>query len=136
VLTRLYVCRGVPHDSARETAEAVMREPDTALSVHAQEELGVRPDTLVNPWRVALTSFLAFAVGAVLPVLPWFAGSGTAPTVASVAIGVVAAATVGVLIGRFAERSVAASALRQVFILLGACGVTYALGKAIGVNVS
>src|SRR5262245_58129659 len=94
-LTRLYVSRGVPQDSARETAEAVMREPDTALSVHAQEELGVRPDTMANPWRVALASFLAFAVGAVLPVLPWFVGSGRPATVASVAIGVVAAAAVG-----------------------------------------
>jgi len=134
-LTRLYVSRGVPPDPAREAAEAVMREPDTALSVHAQEELGVRPDTLSNPWLVALSSFVAFAIGAALPVLPWFFGSGRAPTIASVAIGVVAAAIVGALIGRLAERGAVRSAVRQVLILLGACGITYALGSAIGVSV-
>jgi predicted membrane protein (TIGR00267 family) len=112
-----------------------MREPATALTVHAQEELGVRPDTLANPWLVALASFLSFAVGAALPVVPWFVGSGSAATVASIAIGVVAATIVGALIGRLAERSVVLSAARQVLILLGACAVTYALGRAIGVNV-
>ena len=134
-LTRLYVSRGVPAAPAREAAEAVMREPATALSVHAQEELGVRPDTLANPWLVALASFLSFAVGAALPVVPWFIGSGTSATLASISIGVVAATIVGALIGRLAERSVVRSAARQVLILLGACAVTYALGRAIGVNV-
>ena len=112
-----------------------MREPDTALSVHAQEELGIRPDTLANPWLVALSSFVAFAIGAALPVVPWFIGSGAAATLSSIAIGVVAATIVGGLIGRLAERSVVRGAIRQVLILLGACGVTYALGRAIGVNV-
>ena len=67
--------------------------------------------------------------------MPWFIGSGTAATLASIAIGVVAATIVGALIGRLAERSVVRGAARQVLILLGACAVTYALGRAIGVNV-
>ena len=86
-LTRLYVSRGVPADPARQVAEAVMREPDTALNVHAREELGVTPDTLPNPWIVALLSFAAFAIGAALPVLPWFVGSGDAAVAASLGGG-------------------------------------------------
>ena len=134
-LTRLYESRGVPADPARQVAEAVMREPATALNVHAREELGVTPDTLANPWIVALLSFAAFAIGAALPVLPWFVGSGDAAVAASLAVGVVAASIVGVLIGRYAERGVIRSAIRQVLILLFACAVTYGVGRAIGINV-
>jgi VIT1/CCC1 family predicted Fe2+/Mn2+ transporter len=73
----------------------------------------------------------------VLPLLPWLlSAEGTAPTVASVLIGVVAAAAVGAVIGRSAERSMPRSALRQVLIVLGACAVTYAIGEAIGINVA
>ncbi len=105
-------------------------------NVHAREELGIDPESLASPWRTAISSFLAFCVGAVLPVLPWFFGSGTAAALVSIAIGVVAAAIVGALIGRFAERSVVRSALRQVFILVLACGATYGIGRALGVTVS
>ena len=135
-LTRLYQSRGVPEVPARQTAEAVMREPETALSVHTREELGVGPEALPNPWLIALLSFATFAAGAALPVVPWFIGTGTAPTIASLLIGVVAAAIVGAVIGRFAERSILRTALRQVLILLGACAVTYVLGKVIGVGTS
>src|SRR4249919_1805266 len=87
-LTRLYVSRGVPAAPAREAAEAVMREPDTALTVHAREELGVSPEALPNAWIVALLSFCAFAIGAALPVVPWFIGSGDSAVAASLAVGV------------------------------------------------
>jgi VIT1/CCC1 family predicted Fe2+/Mn2+ transporter len=133
-LTRLYESRGIPKASARQAAEAVMRRPDTALTVHAREELGISPEKLADPWVVGIFSFLFFALGAVLPVIPWFIGSGAAATVASVAIGVVAAAIVGMLIGRLSERGVLRAMVRQVAILLGACGVTYLLGKAVNVT--
>jgi len=69
--------------------------------------------------------------------VPWlFDVSGTAPTVLSLVIGTVAAGVVGAIIGRYAARSVARSTLRQVLIVLGACAVTYAIGRAIGLNVS
>ena len=133
-LTRLYESRGIPKTSARQAAEAVMRVPDTALTVHAREELGISPDKLSNPWVVAAFSFVFFAVGAVLPVLPWLVGSGTAATVSSVVIGVAAAAVVGFFIGRLSERGVVRAMVRQVAILLGACGVTYLVGKAVNVT--
>ncbi len=133
-LTRLYESRGVPAGPARETAEAVMRVPETALSVHAREELGVSPETLPNPWLVAAVSFGCFVLGAALPVVPWLIGSGRAAILASILIGVVAAAVVGAAIGRLAERGVARTAARQVAILLVACGVTYLLGEVIGVQ--
>jgi VIT1/CCC1 family predicted Fe2+/Mn2+ transporter len=131
-LTRLYESRGVPKGPARLTAEAVMREPETALNVHTREELGVGPEALANPWLVAALSFTCFAVGAFLPVVPWFVGSSPAATIASIVIGVIAAAVVGTVIGRMAERPAVLTAVRQVGILLVACGVTYLLGRLIG----
>jgi len=131
-LTRLYESRGVPRGPARETAEAVMKEPETALRVHTREELGVGPEAMGNAWLVAGLSFACFAAGAFLPVIPWFITSGSVATASSIAIGVVAAAVVGTIIGRFAERSVPLTALRQVLILLVACGATYLLGRLIG----
>ncbi len=81
-------------------------------------------------------SLVCFLIGALLPVIPWFAGSGNGAKLASIGIGVVAAAIVGLLIGKFAERRITWSAIRQVLILLIACGATYVVGKLLGVSVS
>lgn len=135
-LTALYVSKGVEESRAEAVAADIMRDPDTALDVHAREELGIDPNDLASPIRTALASFLAFTFGAILPVLPWFVGSGTAAALASVVIGIVAAALVGALIGRLSERRVARTALRQVVILLLACGATYCVGAALGVTVT
>jgi vacuolar iron transporter family protein len=135
-LARMYESKGVGRDRARRVAAEIMQDPDTALGVHAREELGVSPDDMASPWRAAIASFLAFCIGAFLPVIPWFAGSGTSAAVASVAIGIVAAIVVGTLIGRLSERHVLRAAARQVLILILACSATYAVGSALGVTVN
>ncbi|MBK5331816.1 MAG: VIT1/CCC1 transporter family protein [Ilumatobacteraceae bacterium] len=135
-LAAMYEGHGMTRQIALEAAADVMREPETALAVHAREELGVDPDDLGSPWGAAGLSLVCFLIGALLPVIPWFAGSGNRAKVASIAIGVVAAAIVGLLIGKFAERRIAWSAVRQVLILLIACGATYLVGKLLGVSVS
>ncbi len=135
-LEAMYRDHGMEPETARRAAADVMRDHDRALGVHAREELGVDPHELPSPWSAAVLSFLCFVVGAALPVLPWLGGSGTAATVASIVIGVIAAAGLGWTIGRFAERSRARAAVRQVLILLVACVVTWSIGKALGVSVS
>jgi VIT1/CCC1 family predicted Fe2+/Mn2+ transporter len=135
-LAAMYEGHGMTRQIALEAAADVMREPEAALAVHAREELGVGPDDLGSPWGAAGLSLVCFLIGALLPVIPWFAGSGNSAKVASIAIGVVAAAIVGLLIGKFAERRMAWSAVRQVLILLIACGATYLVGKLLGVSVS
>jgi VIT1/CCC1 family predicted Fe2+/Mn2+ transporter len=135
-LAAMYEGHGMTRQTALDAAADVMREPETALAVHAREELGVDPDELSSPWSAAGLSLVCFLVGAILPVIPWFIGSGTAAVLTSVIIGVVAAAVVGLLIGKFAERRIWWTAGRQVLILLLACGVTYLVGKALGVSIS
>lgn len=136
-LAAMYTAHGMEPALAKEAAADVMREPDTALVVHAREELGVDPDELASPWQAAVLSLVCFLVGALLPVLPWlFDTSGTAPTLASVVIGVAGAVVVGGVVARFAERPIGWSILRQVAIVLGACAITYAIGEAIGITVT
>ena len=115
-------------------ATEVMRDPELALQTHIREELGIRIDQLGSPWQAAISSFLAFAIGAVIPLLPWFFGRGGGAMLLSVLLGVVAATAVGVGLSRFTGRSAVRSALRQLFITGVASGVTYLIGKAVGVK--
>lgn len=135
-LSAIYTQRGLDGDRARELAEAVHEDPEVALEVHAREELGVDPDDIGDPIGASISSFIAFAIGAVLPLLPWFFGDGTAAIVASIIIGVLASAVVGLLLARFTERSGVKTALRQVGFAVGACSVTYAIGSLLGTTVA
>ncbi|MGI9053800.1 MAG: VIT1/CCC1 transporter family protein [Ilumatobacteraceae bacterium] len=135
-LAAMYEADGMEPDRARLAAADVMRRPAEALAVHARAELGVDPGKLASPMTAAVSSLVCFLFGALLPVVPWlFDVSGTAPTVLSMVIAVLAAAGVGALIGRSASRSVARGALRQVLIVLVACAVTYGIGQLIGTSV-
>jgi VIT1/CCC1 family predicted Fe2+/Mn2+ transporter len=135
-LAAMYEEHGIAPATARAAAEDVMSSPEIALRVHTREELGVDPDELPSAFKAAAISLVCFLFGALLPVIPWFTGAtGFAPAATSLAIGVVAAAFVGAAIGRFAERSIVKSVLRQVVIVLVACAVTYSIGELVGVNV-
>ena len=125
--------RGLDPEQAAQVAEGVMSDPDVALDVHAREELGVDPDGGANPFQVALASF---AIGALLPLLPWFVAEGNTATTWSVALGATAAALVGWLVGTLTERSRVRTAIRQVLVAVLACGATYTIGSVLGVSVS
>lgn len=135
-LASYYESHGMSADTALRAAQDVMSSPERALEVHTREEMGIDPTELPSPLRAAALSLICFTFGAVLPIIPWFTGaSGTAPTVVSAAIGVVVAAIVGAAIGRYAERPIVPSMLRQVMIVLIACTATYTIGELVGVNV-
>jgi vacuolar iron transporter family protein len=131
-LAAIYRQRGLDADQAREMAEAVMVDPEIALEVHAREELGVDPSETGNPVAAALSSFVAFALGAMIPLIPWFFAEGTAAIVASAVLGAVAAAVVGVVLARFTERSAWRTALRQVTWAVVACVATFSIGTWLG----
>lgn len=135
-LAGMYESHGMSTESARTAAAEVMMQPETALAVHAREELGVDPGALGSPWSAAGLSLVCFLFGALLPVVPWYIGSGGGAALASVLVGVAAAAVVGLAVGRFAEKNLAWASTRQVLILLLACGATYLVGSLLNVNVS
>jgi VIT1/CCC1 family predicted Fe2+/Mn2+ transporter len=135
-LAAVYERHGMGKERAAAAAEEVMQTPDTALAVHAREELGVDPDDLPSAIWAAGLSLVCFVFGATLPLIPWFIGGGASAAWASLAIGVIAAAVVGGLVARFAERTIISGVARQVVIVLIACGVTYLIGLLVGVNVA
>ncbi len=135
-LAAIYRSRGLESDQAHAVASAVMADPEVALEVHAREELGIDPDGGGDPITAAASSFLAFAVGAILPLIPWLLSEGNAAIVASAIIGVVAAAIVGVALAVFTERSKFRTALRQVSWAVGACALTWVIGTVLGTAVA
>ena len=134
-LASIYVSRGLAEDQARDLAEAVMADPEVALEVHAREELGVDPESVGDPVAAAVSSFVAFAIGAILPLLPWFVAEGTVAILASVVIGLVAAAAVGTTLAYFTERSKLRTAIRQALIAAVACAGTWLIGSVLGATV-
>ena len=133
-LVQIYRSRGVEPETAERLASEMMRDPDLALETHAREELGIDPKELGSPMGAAASSFAAFAVGALVPLLPWFFGGGTAALVASIILGSITAVTVGAALARFTGRSMGRSAGRQFLLSAVPAGITYALGNIVGVG--
>src|ERR687886_1874454 len=93
-LVEIYRSRGIHPDTAEDLAGELMRDPELALETHAREELGIDPNSLGSPRGAAVSSFVTFALGALMPLLPWFFSGGTAAVLASVVLGALAALAV------------------------------------------
>jgi vacuolar iron transporter family protein len=129
-LAQLYMSRGVDAELAREVAAQLSRDPDQALAIHAREELGVEPGDLPSPIVAAVSSFLAFAIGALVPVLPYLLGAATLwPALVLALIGLFGS---GALAARVTARSWWYSGLRQLVLGGAAAAVTYLFGAAVG----
>ena len=86
-LATIYANRGIERSQARQMAEAIMADPEVALEVHAREELGVDPAAIGQPVSAAFSSFVAFAIGATIPLIPWLFSDGTGALIASIVSG-------------------------------------------------
>jgi VIT1/CCC1 family predicted Fe2+/Mn2+ transporter len=109
---------------------------ETAIDTLAREELGLDPSSLGSPWSAALSSFVAFAVGALIPVVPYIAWSGPVAFGVSAAVCGLALFVVGALISVFTGRNPVWTGLRMVGIGALAASVTFLIGKALGVSVA
>ena len=135
-LALIYQARGVALEQAREVSRALLANPQAALDVLAREELGLNPDDLGSPWQAASSSFVAFALGAAVPLVPFLGGfTGTHATVTAVAITLVSLFAVGLGLSLFTGRDAVRSALRMVLIGGGAGAVSYLVGHAVGVAI-
>lgn len=129
-LAARYARRGLDVDLAREVARQLSRDPERALEVHAREELGIDPHDLPSPRLAAGSSFLAFAVGAFLPVLPYLLGAREIwPALVVALVGLFGA---GALVSRVTARTWWFSGLRQLLLGTGAAAVTYLVGRLVG----
>jgi len=96
----------------------------------------VDPEAPGSAWRVAISSFVAFSVGAILPLFPWFFTEGSSAVIATVIIGAISALALGATIGYMSGRNVVGTALRQLAVAAVAAAVTYAVGSLLGVSTS
>jgi vacuolar iron transporter family protein len=133
-LVEIYKDRGIDPTVARDLVEEVMQDPELALETHAREELGIDPGALGRPFQAAGASFAAFAGGAFVPLLPWLLSSGAAATIASIAAAAVVALATGALLGALSHRPRWRSAIRQLVIGAVAAGVTFGIGRLVGVG--
>ena len=109
-----------------------MRRSDVALDTLAREELGLDPNQLGSPTIAAVSSFLAFAVGAAIPLIPFLIGSGTAPTIAAAIISVLALFAAGAATSIFTGRHAGRAGLRIAGIGAIVAAVTFSVGKVVG----
>jgi vacuolar iron transporter family protein len=133
-LKLIYEAKGLDAQAAKALAEQIMADPEVALDTLTREELGLNPADLGSPWGAALSSFLAFATGAIVPLLPFLFAAGPGALVASAAASAAALGAVGAVISIFTGRPAWRSALRMVAIGGGAALVTYLIGSLIGVT--
>ncbi|MEU7866187.1 VIT1/CCC1 transporter family protein [Dactylosporangium sp. NPDC049140] len=130
-LARIWQARGVPPELALEVATILGRNPEAAVRVHAQEELGVDPNDVPSPWTAAGSSFVCFAAGALVPLLPYLSGAASLPL--ALGAGGVGLFVAGALIARFTRRSWWRSGARQLLLGAAAAGATYLVGHIIGI---
>lgn len=132
-LASLYVSRGVDPALAREVARQMTVDPEQALEIHAREELGVDPTDLPSPLVAAGSSFVAFGLGAVLPVLPYLLGATVLwPALVLALVGLFAC---GAAVSKVTARTWWFSGIRQLLLGGAAAGVTFVLGALFGTAV-
>jgi len=132
-LAASYRAKGFTADEAARIAHRIFQDPAMALDHLVREELGLDPDELGSPWGAAFGSFVAFAVGAAIPVVPYLFGGGMTILLISLGLSLVALFAVGAGVSLLTGRSLAFSGARQLGIGLAAAIVTYLIGSLIGV---
>src|SRR5205823_1447305 len=132
-LALIYQAKGLSANQARELAAQLVADPATALDTLAREELGIDPQGLGgSAWVAASTSFLLFAAGAIIPVLPFLLTGGFSAVLFSALLSAVGLIGIGAGITLFTGRGPLLSGLRQVAFGLAAAAVTFGLGKLVG----
>jgi len=135
-LVLIYQSKGIPEAQAKQMAASVVLDKDEAHKILVREELGINPDDLKgSAIEAAVTSFLLFAVGAVIPVIPFFFTIGTKAILISTVLSGLGLFLIGASITLFTGKSVWYSGLRQVLFGLAAAAITFGIGRLIGVSV-
>lgn len=123
---------GLPHHVVDDLITELSKCPEANFGFHARVELGIDPENLDSPWVAAISSFIAFGLGALVPLLPWLLPAGPWAVGVAIALSSLALFGVGALLSRFTHRSWTWSGLRQLLIGAAAAGITALIGALIG----
>lgn len=135
-LALIYKARGLSEEDAERISKQLVKDPARALDTLAREELGLDPNELGSPWGAAISSFGSFALGAILPLLPFIVMKGQNALYASIGVTALALFSVGAAVSLFTGRNAFKSGLRMLLIGGLAGGATFFIGKLLGVNLS
>jgi VIT1/CCC1 family predicted Fe2+/Mn2+ transporter len=133
-LALIYAARGMDLKEARQMTSQLMQNPDHALDVLAREELGLNPDDLGSPWGAAISSFLAFAGGAIIPLTPFLLVRGAATVPTAAALAAVSLFGVGALLSLYTGRNAWWGGARMALIGAIAGLLTFLIGRMVGVS--
>ena len=133
-LALIYQRKGFTRQEARAVAERIISNPEVALATLAREELGLDPSQLGYPWMAAISSFLAFGLGAIIPLLPNLFTEGLLALMLTIAVSGVATVGIGVLLGIITGKNPLWGGGRMLLAGTIAAGVTYGIGSAIGIS--
>lgn len=136
-LSLIYTAKGIPEKQAQQMAEEIMRDKGRAHEILVKEELGINAEELTgSPLEAALYSFFLFAIGAVIPVIPFMITDGMRAIMASVGLSAAGLFLIGAAITLFTGRNVWYSGFRQVLFGIAAAAITFGIGRIIGVSIS
>ena len=129
--------KGIPEEQAKSMAKEIMSNPTHAHEILVKEELGINAEDLKgSAMEAAITSFLLFAVGAIIPVIPFFFLSGMLGVLVSTVCSALGLFLIGATITLFTGKSIWYSGFRQVIFGLIAAAITFGIGKLIGVSIA
>lgn len=132
-LAMIYTARGIPEADATAFAKRIVMDPEQALNTLAREELGLNPDELGSAWGAALSSFAAFAIGGIVPLLPFMLPIAVPPLMACLVITGITLFAIGAVLSLFTGRNAAYSGARMLLIGMLAGATTFLIGKLFGV---
>lgn len=128
-LALIYEARGLPKEEATKMAHLLIQNPDKALDTLAREELGINPDELVSPWGAAISSFISFAVGAFIPLVPFLWSESGSNLTMMIGLTGLTLFIVGAVLSLFTHRSAILGGLRMLGIGALAGLLTYFIGS-------
>ncbi len=132
-LALIYQAKGIDEATAQQMAARLIGQGDAALDTLAREELGIDPNELGgSAWEAAITSFLLFSLGAIVPVIPFIFGAGPLIVGASIALSMLGLFVIGLGITLTSGTPLLKSGTRQVLMGLAAAAVTFGLGRLVG----
>lgn len=136
-LKLIYMAKGIPEEQANEIVEELMKNKQDAHAILVKEELGINAEELKgSAMEAALSSFFLFAIGAVIPVLPFMFTTGLKAIILSTIASAIGLFLIGAAITLFTGKNVWFSGFRQVFFGLAAAAITFGIGKLIGVSIA
>ncbi|MCH8088654.1 MAG: VIT1/CCC1 transporter family protein [Chloroflexi bacterium] len=133
-LALIYQSKGFTREEARAVAERIMSDPKVALETLAREELGLDPSQLGSPWMATISSFIAFGLGALIPVLPHIVSDGVVAFSLSIGLSGLMTVAIGVLLGIITGKNPVWSGGRMLLVAAAAASVTFGIGSVVGLT--